>query len=41
MPKGLTNTATRGELLDLVRFLSELGKPGPYALRPSPTIQRV
>jgi hypothetical protein len=31
MPDGLTDTLTRGELLDLVRFLSELGKVGPYA----------
>ena len=30
MPAGLTVTLTRGELLDLVRFLSELGKPGQY-----------
>ena len=30
MPDGLTDTLTRGELLDLARFLSELGK-GPYA----------
>ena len=29
MPDGLTDTLTRGELLDLVRFLSELGKVGP------------
>jgi hypothetical protein len=40
MPKGLTNIVTRGEFLDLVRFLSELGKPGPYALRATPSIQR-
>jgi putative heme-binding domain-containing protein len=32
MPEGLTDTLTRGELLDLVRFLSELGKVGPYAV---------
>lgn len=32
MPAGLTDTLTRGELLDLVRFLSELGKVGPYSL---------
>jgi putative heme-binding domain-containing protein len=31
MPDGLTDTLTRGELLDLVRFLSELGKVGPYS----------
>jgi hypothetical protein len=40
MPKGLVNLMTRPEFLDLVRFLSELGKPGPYAIRPIPTIQR-
>ena len=33
MPKGLANLMTRAEFLDLVRFLSELGKPGPYAIR--------
>ena len=26
--------------LDLARFVSELGKPGPYAIRSTPTIQR-
>ena len=31
MPVGLADTLTRGELVDLVRFLSELGKVGPYA----------
>jgi putative heme-binding domain-containing protein len=40
MPKGLASLLTRGEFVDLVRFLSELGKPGPYALRSIPTIQR-
>ena len=40
MPKGLANLMTRGEFLDLVRFLSELGKPGPYAIRGVPAIQR-
>ena len=33
MPKGLANLMTRAEFVDLVRFLSELGKPGPYAIR--------
>jgi len=32
MPAGLTEKLTRSELIDLVRFLSELGKPGPYAV---------
>ena len=40
MPVGLTKFLTRGELLDLVRFVSELGKPGAYAVRPQATIQR-
>lgn len=31
MPVGLVDKLTRTELVDLVRFLSELGKPGPYA----------
>ncbi len=40
MPKGLANLMTHAEFVDLVRFLSELGKPGPYAIRTIPTIQR-
>ncbi len=40
MPKGLTNLMTHQELVDLVRFLGELGKPGPYAVRSTPTFQR-
>lgn len=40
MPKGLSNLLTRDEFLDLVRFVSELGKPGRYALHATPTIQR-
>lgn len=32
MPEGLIDTLTRAELLDLVRFLSELGKVGPYSV---------
>jgi putative heme-binding domain-containing protein len=31
MPDGLTDPLTRQEFVDLVRFLSELGKVGPYA----------
>jgi putative heme-binding domain-containing protein len=31
MPAGLADPLTRQELVDLVRFLSELGRPGPYA----------
>lgn len=40
MPKGLPNMMTRAEMVDLIRFLSELGKPGPYAVRSSPIIQK-
>lgn len=40
MPKGLSTFLTRPQLVDLVRFLSELGKPGPYAIRATPTVQR-
>jgi putative heme-binding domain-containing protein len=32
MPGGVTESLTRGEFLDLVRFLSELGKIGPYSV---------
>ena len=31
MPDGLTDTLTRAEFVDLVRFLAEMGKVGPYA----------
>jgi putative heme-binding domain-containing protein len=31
MPEGLADLLTRTELIDLVRFLSELGKVGPYS----------
>ncbi|HEX4145188.1 MAG TPA: hypothetical protein VHY91_16900 [Pirellulales bacterium] len=40
MPKGLVNLMSHADFLDLVRFLSELGKPGPLTLRSTPTIQR-
>jgi putative heme-binding domain-containing protein len=40
MPQGLTKFLTQQEFLDLAKFISELGKPGPYALRKSPGIQR-
>lgn len=39
MPQGLTKFLNHGEMLDLVRFISELGKPGPYAIRKTPSIQ--
>jgi putative heme-binding domain-containing protein len=34
MPAGLLDPMTRAEVIDLVRFLSELGKLGPYAVSP-------
>jgi putative heme-binding domain-containing protein len=40
MPAGLTDTLTRSELLDLVRFLSELGKIGPYAVNKARVVRR-
>lgn len=40
MPKGLVKFMTRQDLLDLVRFLSELGKPGDFALPTTPAIAR-
>jgi putative heme-binding domain-containing protein len=40
MPQGLTKFLTEQEFLDLARFISELGKPGPYAIRKTPSIQR-
>jgi len=40
MPQGLTKFLTHDEVLDLCKFVSELGKPGAYAIRTTPTIQR-
>jgi putative heme-binding domain-containing protein len=40
MPQGLTKFLTEQEFLDLARFISELGKPGKYAIRKTPSIQR-
>ncbi|MFI4874337.1 MAG: hypothetical protein ACIALR_03335 [Blastopirellula sp. JB062] len=40
MPKGLAKFLTHEEFLDLSRFISELGKPGRYAIRSEPTVQR-
>jgi len=40
MPKGLVNFMTHSELLDLISFLSELGKPGNYAIRSTARMQR-
>jgi putative heme-binding domain-containing protein len=40
MPAGLVDNLTRAELVDLVRFMTELGKVGPYQLKPSRTVRR-
>jgi putative heme-binding domain-containing protein len=40
MPEGLADPLTRSELIDLVRFLSELGKVGPYAVGKAPVVRR-
>lgn len=40
MPQGLTKFLTRDELLDLAKFISELGKPGPYSVQQAKTVQR-
>jgi putative heme-binding domain-containing protein len=40
MPTGLTDTLSRAEVIDLVRFLSEMGKLGPYAVSPQARLVR-
>lgn len=40
MPKGLVKFMTHAEFLDLAKFLSMLGKSGPYAIRSTPRMQR-
>ncbi|MGV3484032.1 MAG: PVC-type heme-binding CxxCH protein [Planctomycetaceae bacterium] len=40
MPEGLHQLLTQEELIDLVAFLSALGKPGDYVVNTRPTIQR-
>jgi putative heme-binding domain-containing protein len=40
MPEGITRILTHDELLHLIRFVSELGKPGPFAAPAYPTILR-
>jgi putative heme-binding domain-containing protein len=40
MPEGLTKFLARDELLDLIRFVAELGKPGPYGPRSAAILQR-
>ncbi len=40
MPQGLTKFLTHDEMLDLAKFISELGRPGRYGIRSVPSIQR-
>jgi len=40
MPKGLPSLMTKAEILDLVKFLSMLGKPGEYEIRSTARMQR-
>jgi putative heme-binding domain-containing protein len=40
MPEGQADPLTRTELVDLLRFLSELGKVGPYAVSPARVVRR-
>ena len=40
MPAGLADGLTRQEFLDLVRFLSELGKPGAFSVPTEPVVRR-
>jgi putative heme-binding domain-containing protein len=40
MPDGLADTLTKQEFADLVRFLSELGKVGPYAPSKARVVRR-
>jgi hypothetical protein len=40
MPAGLTDVLTRPELVDLVRFLSQLGKIGPFAVGTDRVLRR-
>jgi putative heme-binding domain-containing protein len=40
MPEGLADPLTRQELVDLVRFLSELGKVGPYSVSKARLVRR-
>ena len=40
MPKGLVKFMTHAEIVDLVAFLSQLGRPGQYAVRTTARMQR-
>jgi putative heme-binding domain-containing protein len=39
MPAGLTHSLRRDEFIDLARFLTELGKPGPFESREDGTLR--
>ncbi len=38
MPEGITRILTKDELIDLISFVSKLGKPGPFRVPAVPTI---
>jgi putative heme-binding domain-containing protein len=40
MPDGLTDSLTQAEFSDLIRFLSELGKVGPYSVSKARLVRR-
>ena len=40
MPDGLTDVLTHGQFVDLVKFLSELGKVGPYSVSKARLVRR-
>ena len=40
MPQGLTKFLTNDEVIDLIKFISELGKSGPFEIRKIQRIQR-
>ncbi|HLY10535.1 MAG TPA: sorbosone dehydrogenase, partial [Planctomycetota bacterium] len=40
MPVGLADVLSDAELADLVRFLMELGKPGPFTVGPAPLVRQ-
>lgn len=40
MPMGVTKILTHDETLDLIRYVAELGKPGPFSVQASPVVQR-
>ena len=40
MPSGLADALTHQEFVDLLRFLGELGKPGPWAINDASVVRR-